>query len=287
MEVDSEGHDQFENLPSPPRASQYGTGATVSSDTDASGVKLRRRLGDLVAKYEGLELKYRDLREIGIKTAEQNFDVLKEQSEERARTASELISNLKADLATQRSLAKEGEQTKKRLLDTEARVAELTKLLADAKQEAKTLCNKLAQTRSAEVAVTSRVPGSAVKGGAAAARAIATASSEAVQAAQLKEDLYGDLTGLIVRLVRRDPAAQVFDCIQTGRNGTLHFKLEVEKENTGDNYEEAHFTYKPQLDPSRDRDLMDLLPDFLTEEIEFARPHAAKFYSRVKRSLVE
>ncbi|TDZ29550.1 hypothetical protein C8035_v005168 [Colletotrichum spinosum] len=253
MEVDSEGHDQFENLPSPPRASQYGTGATVSSDTDASGVKLRRRLGDLVAKYEGLELKYRDLREIGIKTAEQNFDVLKEQSEERARTASELISNLKADLATQRSLAKEGEQTKKRLLDTEARVAELTKLLADAKQEAKTLCNKLAQSRSAEVAVTSRVPGSAVKGGAAAARAIATASSDAVQAAQLKEDLYGDLTGLIVRLVRRDPAAQVFDCIQTGRNGTLHFKLEVEKEVTGDNYEEAHFTYKPQLDPSRDR----------------------------------
>lgn len=43
----------------------------------------------------------------------------------------------------------------------------------------------------------------------------------------------------------------------------------------------------PQLDPSRDRELIDLLPDFLVEEITFPRPHAAKFYARVIKSLNE
>lgn len=45
------------------------------------------------------------------------------------------------------------------------------------------------------------------------------------------------------------------------------------------------FTYKPQLDPSRDGELMDILPDFLVEEITFPRPHASKFYARVIKSL--
>ncbi|KAL0944199.1 chromosome segregation protein [Colletotrichum truncatum] len=259
-------------------------------DADLGDAHLRRRLGDAARKYENLELKYRDLREIGIKAAERNFDTLKKESDERANIASELINNLKEDLGTQRALAKEGQQSKLKLEEMEKKVAELSASLAEAKQEVKTLSNKLAASRSAEAAataVTVKVPGSAIKGGNAAARAIATASSDAVQTAQLKEDLYGDLTGLIVRVVKRDSAGQVFDCIQTGRNGTLHFKLEVETENSEDSYEEAHFTYKPQLDSNRDRDLIDLLPDFLVEEIEFSRPHAAKFYSRVTKSLME
>lgn len=58
-------------------------------------------------------------------------------------------------------------------------------------------------------------------------------------------------------------------------------------ESSGENYEEAHFTYKPQLDSNRDRDLIDMLPDFLVEEITFPRPQAAKFYARVIKSLTE
>lgn len=118
----------------------------------------------------------------------------------------------------QRTLAKEGQQNKKQLDDMETKVASLTTSLAEAKQEIKTLSTRLAASRSAEAAASAKVPGSAVKGGNAAARAIA--SSDAVQTAQLKEDLYGDLTGLIVRVVKRDSAGHVFDCIQTGRNGS-------------------------------------------------------------------
>lgn len=45
--------------------------------------ELRRKLGELTQKYEALELKYRDLREVAVKEAERNFDRLRKQSEER------------------------------------------------------------------------------------------------------------------------------------------------------------------------------------------------------------
>ena len=45
-------------------------------------------------------------------------------------------------------------------------------------------------------------------------------AAHAAQVAQLKEDLYSDLTGLILRGVERGSEADVYDCIQTGRNGS-------------------------------------------------------------------
>jgi hypothetical protein len=171
--------------------------------------------------------------------------------------------------------------------------------LTEAKSEIKTLSTKLAAFRSAEATVA--VPGSALKAGAAGNRSI---PSDVVQAAQAKEDLYGDLTGLILRGVRVGKEEDVFDCIQTGRNGSksllrphlethvtmltlgiaLHFKLAVDK---GDNYDDVQFTYSPQFDESRDEELMDMLPDYLLEEITFARTSAAKFHAKVISSLTQ
>jgi hypothetical protein len=45
---------------------------------------LRRRLGDVTKKYESLELRYRDLRDVAIRDAEQNFDRLKKTTDQRA-----------------------------------------------------------------------------------------------------------------------------------------------------------------------------------------------------------
>lgn len=45
----------------------------------------------------------------------------------------------------------------------------------------------------------------------------------AAQVAQLKEDLYSDLTGLILRGVERKDESDIYDCIQTGRNGSKCF----------------------------------------------------------------
>jgi len=67
----------------------------------------------------------------------------------------------------------------------------------------------------------------------------------------------------------------------------LHFKLATANETSPENYDERQCTYVPQLDPSRDEDLMELLPDYLVDEITFPRNQAAKFYSRVVKALTE
>ena len=120
----------------------------------------------------------------------------------------------------------------------------------------------------------------------ASTRAAVEAMHASTQISQLKEDLYGDLTGLLVRSAKRDGSREMYDCIQTGRNGSLHFKLCIDDEASSDG-EDAQFVYTPQLDPSRDAALVEMLPDYLVEEISFPRMQAAKFYKRVMQSLTE
>lgn len=67
----------------------------------------------------------------------------------------------------------------------------------------------------------------------------------------------------------------------------LHFKLAAVNETSAESYEDAHALYVPQLDPSRDKALMELLPDYLVDQISFPRPQAAKFYARVVKALTE
>ncbi|RYP07389.1 hypothetical protein DL764_002524 [Monosporascus ibericus] len=264
----------------------------AASDSELNDPSMRRRVGDLMRKYQDLEAKYRDLREIGVEEAERNYDRLKRQSQEKADTANELIATLKAQLAAQTALAKETQSLREQLEASRTKADQLQNQLAEAnaaltgaKTEIKTLSTRLAVARSAEAASV-KVPGSAMKGNSQNSRLLANAEA-AVQQAQMKEDLYADLTGLIVRGVKREQDEEVYDCIQTGRNGTLHFKLAMGVDGSSDNFEETQFLYMPQLDPSRDQDLIELLPDYLAEEITFPRPHAAKFYARVMKSLTE
>jgi hypothetical protein len=76
----------------------------------------------------------------------------------------------------------------------------------------------------------------------------------------------------------------------------LHFKLTVEPvssstTNVGGNttsakdYSEGEFTYSPQIDQSRDQALLEVLPDYLAEDIEFSREHASRFYQRITNAL--
>jgi tellurite resistance protein len=44
---------------------------------------MRRQLEDLTKKYTALESRHRDLRDVGVREAERNFERLKKQAEER------------------------------------------------------------------------------------------------------------------------------------------------------------------------------------------------------------
>lgn len=226
----------------------------------------------------------------------------------------QLIAALKAQLASKTEEAKEAERLRKQLEDSQSRAEELQEKLdglhdslAEAKSEIKTLSTKLTAARSAE-STNVKVPGSAMKNNHGNNRLMANAAEAAAQLSQKKENLYGDLTGLLVCGVKHEKDEEVFDCVQAGRNGSefrrlsnmkqrvrwrliccaaLHFKLAVSNDGSSENFEDAQFMYMPQLDGARDEELIDILPDYLVEEITFPRSHAPKFYSRVLKALSE
>lgn len=91
----------------------------------------------------------------------------------------------------------------------------------------------------------------------------------------LKEEIYQDLTGLVISSVQRDDEETILNCLQSGRNGTLHYKLAWPKN--------AHdqITFTPLLDEDRDAVLMEVLPDYLTDQIMFAQDQASLFAYRL------
>lgn len=62
--------------------------AGSASDTERNDPAVKRKLGEMTKKFENLDLKYRNLREIGLKEAENNFERLKKQSAESQKSIS-------------------------------------------------------------------------------------------------------------------------------------------------------------------------------------------------------
>ncbi len=137
--------------------------------------------------------------------------------------ANKLIAKLKEDLSAQRQVSGDADSLRLQLQDSQSntqhlssRVEELTSSLAEADRQIKALNAKLAASRAAPG---HGAPSSAIKGNAAKAW---TGQSELVHAAHAKEDVYADLTGLIIQGMKQDGTEDIFDCIQTGRNGSKY-----------------------------------------------------------------
>jgi Chromosome segregation protein Csm1/Pcs1 len=210
--------------------------AGSASDTERGGgdPNLRRKLGDVTRKFENVDLKYRNLKDVGILEANANMEKLRKQCEATASASTELIASLKKELAMQIPVAHEARQLQIDLQNSNneatkyrSAVSDLESSLVAAQNEIKALQAKLAAARSSATALESastKTPGSAMKNSG-QARTVMVGSAEAAQAAQtaqLKEDLYSDLTGLIIRGVKRTEGGDAYDCIQTGRNGSKY-----------------------------------------------------------------
>ena len=142
-----------------------------------------------------------------------------------------MVSSLKSELAAQKTLGQQSRTLQKQLKDRDTEVAQLKtqaeeaeSQLSSAQSEIKALQTKLAAARNTAAGLESAVkaPGSAIKGGAAnrATAAVTAEAAQSAQLAQLKEDLYSDLTGLIIRDVKSRDEDHLYDCIQTGVNGS-------------------------------------------------------------------
>ncbi|KAK8213614.1 hypothetical protein M8818_002918 [Zalaria obscura] len=266
--------------------------------------EMKRKLAEMTQKYEDLQLKYENLQELGRNSAETNFDKLKRASDQRAKDANELIASLKKELAELRKNSSTNNADNTRLQTQISHLkAENEKLTGENKtlqtsasestHEIKALTARLDAAKKAATSVGPQVPGSAIKSR--DNRAALVGNLDSAKQAHLKEELYRDLTGLIINSVKRKDGEDEYSCIQTGRNGTLHFHLTINNDSSivnpktpsGLSYEDAEFAYEPFFDNSRDQDLIDILPDYLTEEICFPRNHAVKFYTKVVDSMTK
>ena len=63
----------------------------------------------------------------------------------------------------------------------------------------------------------------------------------------------------------------------------LHFHLlsRLDDRSNPADYQDTELDYTPLLTEKRDRALLEMLPDYLTEEIQFPRNHAAGFYKKL------
>jgi hypothetical protein len=202
--------------------------------------ELRRKLNEMTRKHENLSLKYENLQEVGEKSAKANFDKLKRATDEKAKTAAELIASLRKEVAEARKATKvdtsESTALQKQI---NALTASNEKLAAENKElkvkaqaaqsdakaaqnEVKSIEAKLAAARAEVSAQEAKLAKATAGSNAAAARNVSTNTTESQKEAKMKENLYSDLTGLIIRNVKRKEGEDEFDCIQTGRNGSKY-----------------------------------------------------------------
>jgi DNA repair exonuclease SbcCD ATPase subunit len=209
------------------------SGSAVAPDRRGGDPELRRALNELTKKYEDLQTRYASLEEIGKTSADSNFARLKSASDQKSRDADALITSLKKDLCDVRKAC---EPSKVPSAEVTAQIAALqtaqTTLLAD-RDDAR---NKLLTAQNASKALEAKLLAArqqiatqlaenknlvdAAKNPRHAAPILASNATEAQREARMKENLYADLTGLIVRNVKRLEGEDVYDCIQTGRNGS-------------------------------------------------------------------
>ncbi|KAM3420159.1 hypothetical protein BST61_g3458 [Cercospora zeina] len=279
-------------------------GSASAPERRGGDPELRRQLNEMTKNYESLQLKYESLEEIGKTSAESNFERLKRASDQKAKDAQEVIAALKKELAEAKkssstgssettSLQKQVASLQNANQKMEAERDELKDKVKVAENEVKALEAKLnaARQQISNTAQETKILEAAAKKNS----NISINQSETQKEAKMKENLYADLTGLIISGVKRHEGEDIYNCIQTGRNGTLQFHLSVSNDATmpnpktpsGLNHEDAEFAYEPVLDESRDRELLELLPDYLTEEICFPRNHAQRFYGKVVESMTK
>ncbi|KAK9324758.1 chromosome segregation protein Csm1/Pcs1-domain-containing protein [Lipomyces orientalis] len=226
--------------------------------------------------YKALQARFAQLSELRQTAAEAALSSYRESAERRYAAADELITTLREELRDRSKQIKEMSSRVEEAAKVEGEVEELEKRVEKLRQENAVLQSKLL-ARGSTVA--------------------ATGSSSAVP--QLKEDLFSDLSGLIIRDVRVEDDKTVYDCLQTGRNGAFHYKMSIPRNTTdaglahgsatangsGGGYEDTEITFVPMLDDKRDALLMSLLPDYFTEPLTFMRSAAAQCYWKISQAL--
>ncbi|EMR08128.1 hypothetical protein PNEG_03566 [Pneumocystis murina B123] len=222
-------------------------------------IDMEKRLEETIRKMEEFEEKYNCLKNLRQTEVESNFLAYQEIAESRFKASQALIDSLTKDMDIKDKRLNELSSC---LVDLKAQKKEFEKISENLKSTEQALNHAKSQISYLNTKLSSRSKLSMV---------------------QLKEELYSDLTGLLIRDVKSDSKKTVFDCLQTGRNGTLHFKLSLFSDPSSHLHE--RFSYTPLFDQERDAFLLNCLPEYLTDEIIFEKDQAAMFSWRLSSAL--
>lgn len=216
----------------PPPRERSGSVSDTARERRGGDPESRRKLNDMTQKYENLNLKYQNLQAIGQNNAESNFEKLKRASDQKAKDANDLVASLKRELAelkkSSSSTTSETTGLQKQVTTLKATNDSLTTENTNLKESLQVSQNEGKSLEAKLVAARQQLSNSA----ATAApdrpatrnndlnRSIGPNSADVQKEAKMKENLYADLTGLIIRSVKRKEGEDEYDCIQTGRNGS-------------------------------------------------------------------
>ena len=220
----------------PPPRERSGSVSDTARERRGNDPELRRRLIEKEKQYEDLKVKYDTLQEIGQIQAESNFEKLKRASDQKAKDQDAVIASLKKELAEARKASTSSSEsaaqqkqistltTSNELLANEA--ANLKSSLQVTQNEVKSLEAKLVAARQQLSQSATQESNNKAAGSATTRqdmnRSVGPNATEAQKESKMKENLYSDLTGLIIRGVKRKEGEDEYDCIQTGRNGSAY-----------------------------------------------------------------
>lgn len=209
------------------------SGSATGLERRGGDPEFRRQLNDISKKYENLQLKYEGLQEIG-KGAEANFEKLKRASDQKAKDAADLIASLRKEVAEMKkaSTSNNSETTdlQTQISTLTASTEKLAKERDELKEKHRTSHNEIKALEAKLIAARQQISNSAADAKAqelAAKKAgpIASSIADSAKEAKMKENLYADLTGLIISSIKRADGEDTYNCIQTGRNGSKCFPL--------------------------------------------------------------
>ncbi|KAF9427095.1 hypothetical protein BGZ94_005478 [Podila epigama] len=205
----------------------------------------------LVAALEELEAKYQNLKKLRVTDAERHLEDYQQKLEEATRSAEQYRT-----------------QTEQ-LLDSAQRMQEK---LRDSKEELNAKVRTLEQqVREYERKAKARAQEDKIKSRKATMESVLASPDVTPQIAAHTQTIhmYEDITGIkIVPRTLGSRAEQptglaIWDCEHSGTVG------------------KDSVTYTPRLDPTKDRALIEHLPDYLTDEIEFEKQYESKFFWRL------
>jgi len=218
----------------PPPRERSGSVSGTERERRGGDPELRRKLNEMTKKYENINLKYQNLQEIAKTCADTNFEKLKRVADQKSKDANDLITSLKKEIADLRkssgSNSNEHQALQKQVTSLTTTNSGLTTECDGLKEKLQTAQNEVKSLEAKLMAARQQVSNMQESSKASANilnRSVISNSNDAQKEAKMKENLYSDLTGLIIRGVKRKEGEDEFDCIQTGRNGSRSLLSDV------------------------------------------------------------